>query len=1120
MSIPMQTIRNRHDNHGAQPSGGIPSGLLPFVGREDELERVADFFRSTIATDKLAMLWLQGEAGIGKSRFLEHIRTELATEENFVLYVRLYPDSATSIVQALGGAIEGHARLHAFFPGTASRTLLSIQAALRRIARLRPTLLIIDDINLLSEDSIYEVMDLFSGLREEPIAVVCSSRPGVIPAYDALYIYKTATLELNSLRLEDVRQLLVRCYGAPAVNDAVLRKVYDVTHGIPLVLRAAMTDYLGGRAEGLLSNLSAFPRTSFHMKARLSINALVTCLTSRLTPQEEEGARKLALLGEVFAMDTGLQLFEGADGIIPALIEKEILSTPLMSPQPLIDQGNRSAALGFTHSLLYEHLAGAADPPWEDLLAVVESEATLFSLTPLLHLSRAPEKYGARTLHALVGVIESLADSLNRSLATPLYNAAVAMFQRCEEGLNRKVHLDIRLHLLRLRLHVIAYIPAHPDFDSTLDELLENTQDPATETIAIHRLAALEYSTYRRATWWDLALKDALNEAEGLGERFPALKTHKRFLKLLGTIAAAMRVRPAPTILERISQNIDRLLDSPDQAIRRAALEWIAAPLLTVFNSPEEMEQRRKLAEKIEKEYREEPRRGRLLTIWPQFLESTGDVLRARQILEERMVRPLRGYNLPEELGLRFLAMTCDAALGKNPSAVEQEARNILEEYKGLDREHENNQGFLLVRSSIVGHLVLIGALRGAFDWGRKVSDALCDGCEEEAKRYLRFEQAAVLGDTNELHELFEGNAFPEQYRSLVASLLLSSSTTAADQALDSARRLLEEPVFRRGDLLRLYTVIGLTRSAIAAERLPRRSLRIEIRNALKGALSWCVEHELPGYMRPLLETAKDFLNQDDYRNWNERLIGIEKKIEQTMEWDTGGDAQNDARRKLSMIGAIQVQEENGEWKRISGARVRHVLGLLTANAMNRNVMELDEFRKLATGMESSQEAANYLRIMISRLRRLLGEESIISEGDTAPQLNPEFIRVDLVAAADLVETTLNATRSRNFHAAFKSVTQALRIVGEQVILPALFDDFFDNARHEFEIRLRRATIATLDLMKLPDDSDYALLLLRLAERAIPQDEELAERLSKTLRYMGRHVEALNIEHRVQDSFD
>lgn len=1119
MSIPMHTTSNRHHINGEQ-SSGLPVGLLPFVGREEELGRVADFFRSTIATDKLALMWLQGEIGIGKSRFLEHIRAELSTEENFVLYVRLYPDSATSIVQALGAAIDGHPRLHTFLPRNSSRTILSIQAALRRTARLRPTLLIIDDINLLGEESIDEVVDLFTGLQDEPIALICSSRPGVISAYEALYVHKTATLELSPLRLEDVRQLLNRCYGEATINELSMRKVYEVSHGIPLVLRAAMTDYLSRSAEGLISNLSTFPKTAFHMKARLSINALVNCLTSRLTESEDERARTLSLLGEAFSMTTARQLIEGADEIIPALVEKNILTTPLTQPQPLVEIGTdtRSSALSFTHSLLYEHLVSTAHRPWKELIEIVESDAVLYSISPLLHIAEAPEEYAERSLYILAGAIEALADSLNRALATPVYNAAVALFQRYEERMNRKTQLDIRLHLLRLRLHVIAFIPAHPDFESTLQEFLDLTEDPATELLAVHRLAALEYSTHRRTTWWELTLKDALDEAELLAERFPALKTHQRYLRLLGTISGAMRIRPAPPILERIGDSIDRLLTSSDARVRRSALEWIATPLLTVFNSVEEMEERKRLAARIVEEYGENPRQGKLLTMWPLYLESVGEVLKARKALEDRVVKPLKGYNLPEELGLRLLMLTSDAALGRGRSAIEQEAKNILEEYMTLDKEPVNNQSHLLVRSSIVANLVLISALHRAYEWGRETTTALCEGNDEEAKRYLRFEIAAASGDLTELHDLMEANVIPTSFRALVSCLLNTTSRTVIDQALDSARRLLEEPIFRRQDLLRLYATIGLVQCATAADRFPRRSLKIETRNALKRALAWCSDHSVPGYMGPLLELAKEYLNQDDFRSWSERLAEMEKSVGSGMEWDQESDT--DPRRRLSMIGAIQIREQNGQPRRISGARVRHVLGLLTANEMNRTVMSLEEFRKLATGMETSQEAANYLRIMISRLRRLLGEEAILSEGESAPRLNLEYIRVDLIESARLIEASLAAARDGNFHKAYKSVVQALRIVGEQVILPALFDDIFESARREFEIRLRRAVLATLDLMSLPDDSDYALILLRLAERAIPHDDELAEILSETLRGLGRHVEALHVEQRSQESLE
>ncbi len=135
--------------------------LLPFVGRTRQTGIVSDFLRSTFAGDSVGLLWLQGEAGVGKSRFLDHIQGHLAEEqETLVLYIRIYPDSASSLVPAFGSAIANHSGLQSLLPNRPVRTMNDLVSALQRTSRLRPTMLIVDDVHLLEADSAVELVEL------------------------------------------------------------------------------------------------------------------------------------------------------------------------------------------------------------------------------------------------------------------------------------------------------------------------------------------------------------------------------------------------------------------------------------------------------------------------------------------------------------------------------------------------------------------------------------------------------------------------------------------------------------------------------------------------------------------------------------------------------------------------------------------------------------------------------------------------------------------------------------------------------------------------------------------------------------------------------------------------
>ena len=45
----------------------LGQGVLPFVGREGEIERILDFWRGTVDSQRLRLLLLTAEAGAGKS---------------------------------------------------------------------------------------------------------------------------------------------------------------------------------------------------------------------------------------------------------------------------------------------------------------------------------------------------------------------------------------------------------------------------------------------------------------------------------------------------------------------------------------------------------------------------------------------------------------------------------------------------------------------------------------------------------------------------------------------------------------------------------------------------------------------------------------------------------------------------------------------------------------------------------------------------------------------------------------------------------------------------------------------------------------------------------------------
>ena len=1093
-------------------SHGLSPRLLPFVGRKKERDHVTDFLQATIAGDKAALLWLQGEAGVGKSRFLDQIQTHLSEENNLVLYVRIYPDSASSVVLAFGSAIAAHPRLRGLLPNRPIRSLSDLTAALQRASRLRPTLLIVDDIHLLDIDSAAELVDLVEAMASEPIGIICAARPGASPAYRALYHYRMRQIEIGPLGYEDVREVIRQCYGDNLADDTTLARVYEATHGIPLIIRAAMTDCLH-RDSGSLLYLEpiAAPPPGFHAKARFATEALVSCLMSELNDVERRGASTLALLGEVFSIEAAAHLLADQKGLLTSLIEQGIITPALGQPQPLLpnDSQGGGEVFAFAHTLLHEHLTSVPGFPLDALLGTVESGLSLYSIHPLMRVSDAPSDQAERALRVLIDYVDLLADSINRLLATPVYNAAVSLYERHYKVFDDTTRQDLRLSLLRLRLQITSHIPQHPEFESTLSDLLDETEAPSTVILARHRLAALEFATYRSEGSFEEKLRVCLDESETIIEYFPELIGDRRYLRLLGTIAGGTRVCPTSAILTRIRTRLEDLLGNPTVTTeqRREALIWVAAPILSIFTTPEDLDDRRELASRIEEEFGTVPRHGRLLSLWPQYLEASGEMTKARITLEDHIVAPFKGYNLPEELSLRMLALSADAALGQPLQMLEKTAFDILEETSELFPGNEGEQTRSLIRSSVSAYVLLISILRGAPGWGRRVVTILCGkDSEQEIAHYLPFEQAAVNGDMEVLRILYESGNVPDIYRPLVFNLVHPSESSS--HSIGAMRNALSGPIFRRQDILRLHVAMGLGAMCVTAGIMTPRVMKTELRPAIAQGLEWCAAHSLPGYLDAILKNGYKFLRKKEYEQWQKRLLEVEREVAVLPIYHGQTEEEKDDRIVLTMIGKIGYRDSDGVLQRISGARARHVLGLLTVQELRGQALSMQEFRELATGMEESEEGGNYLRIIVARLRRMLGPEAIVSAGSSAPRLNTEHIRIDAIEADRLFRDGRIAAKQDQPREAYGSIEKGLRLVGSRTLLPTLYDEIFEEARRDFELRMRDAVFVLLELLRNEEDDEQAIRLLRMAGEAMPHDEEIAELHAEHLRLLGHHIEA------------
>ncbi|MEP7218572.1 MAG: ATP-binding protein, partial [Bacteroidota bacterium] len=214
-------------------------GTLPFVGRDIEVQRILDFWRGTFQATELRAMLLTGEAGIGKSRILEHVMGQTVAAGGSVVHVKLYPESATSFMSLVARALWHQDAGRFCLTEEPEAKLTAVSGAMQRLARLRPTLFVLEDLHLLGGEALPDLMRLLRTLADETVSVLCLTRPVELEARGALEPYLVDEFVLRGILPEDCARVWEDVAGLSLGTD-VAAALYDATAGNPLALRSSL----------------------------------------------------------------------------------------------------------------------------------------------------------------------------------------------------------------------------------------------------------------------------------------------------------------------------------------------------------------------------------------------------------------------------------------------------------------------------------------------------------------------------------------------------------------------------------------------------------------------------------------------------------------------------------------------------------------------------------------------------------------------------------------------------------------------------------------------------------------------------------------------------------------
>lgn len=1082
-------------------------GVLPFVGRDAEIETITRFWEETAQADGMRVALLVGEAGQGKSRLLEEARPLITTRGGIVAHVKIYPESTSSLLSLLSRSLAADPATSAMLRADPEPTLASVADALRRLSRLRPVMFAVEDIHLLAGSSLAEFAQLIEALADETISILCAARPVDMGARGVIERWLSDEIILHGLddtAVEQIWQTLFRQQVAmPSIGG-----LQKATSGNPLAIRSALRGALAGAlrqssADGGNTPYLTLSATDLLQSFRRSVALLADGMTAHLSPEELANATQLALLGELFSAEGASVVLGGnAAEALRALRYRGILGHAATGSTPLHrNSGSRQPPLAFTHTLLHRRLIELAEttaPPQPKLLwNLCTLPLPLYSFQPFLlltplagQLSIPPQEASngiATILDRTRGMSAALLETGGRTLlacGAAVSQAFASQWNASQQQENELLRIATDLRIRRIELYT-------DQFERDVERYLQLTTEIQSEAIARHRLNALAASHSISAMRYYVQRHDRWEEGKRIVERYPTLRHSDDWINFLRQLAQASALNHV--IIRAVEQEMEALLESEElgDQLKEACWREIAPFLLDTFTNESELAKRRTLCQQLlASPQASDPH---TLSRIASFYHNTGQADRTLQLLE-RLLPLLKSHGiLTNFYSQRLKRLQLQAGFGMRPSAIEAEVDRLIAETPDSIR-----QGFRRFVGLLLPQMyVQLG------------DDAALRDCI--ARRTVNREQlfddvAALAAETSEEYDQIVQNI--RQKESLPADISRLIELRRNPEALQNADitkvfTQFELPSLRLTDLLFLRLAFQL----IGQLPEPLQKRLHGAATALFGnVMEWLSQHELWAFMLPFLDRfGEGYCNKKEMKSWRDRIAHIAAKRH-----PTEGE-QSSKKILLTMIGTVEAVLPDGVVIPIRGGRLRAVLGLMVADQLQKQPLEPREFRHLAAGGELDPEhARKTMNAAVFRLRDLLGPQVIRTEGET-PALNLDAVQVDLLTARSLLREAARALRDGALRGAFPAMMQALEIARGEVPFPTLYEELFEAAREDFEHLLRATTIRVASGLLREDDPASAEELLRRAHMMMPEDEEVMELLNNALSQQGKRTEAARL---------
>jgi DNA-binding SARP family transcriptional activator len=722
--------------------------------------------------------------------------------------------------------------------------------------------------------------------------------------------------------------------------------------------------------------------------------------------------------------------------------------------------------LGFTHSLLHRQLAEKSTLSLVAIVRILAGPLPLYSVMPLTSIAaRSGEQEELAGLEidivrsAIVTTFDLSAEidrTADWTSALSILEGGEALLEWSRERFGDDYPLQ-RASVIARRIDLLRRTIGSPEYARSLQDLDRITADPSTEPMARLRLFDLSFRL------WSSGIEPsaAFDEAISLIEHFPTLREHRFYIITLRDFAQLAAESDDRELRRRIESELDRV--APDGSARALALKEIEPQLLTLFESPAELERRVESYRALREQSGEE---GSVLSsVEPFFLWSIGRIDDMKRVIEQA-IPGLRGRGLQRSIFSReMLLLHAEALEGLGPEEFIRRCREL--DVAQLAAGISDNP-------RLPGELVLAAAIVGDARW----REATIEHLRTSDIPLARSDMAAM-------------------YEDIVAGI---EGTIVVDEGeLEGV-----SPLFRLDRIPRLR---ALLRAAVPGADAPLRRLLVD---ALVDGLKWLEERGLTEVMQALLDDGSPLLESRDAAAWTKRIEKLRSgRNRQGAQRPGEGAAVGEEGVSVSMLGRIEIGRPGlTEPVQPRGARQKSFLGAMVASEMLARPLERERFLE-AVGIDPTEGklARDAVNSAIYRLREVLGPDAILTEGET-PRLNPAVVRCNLVEANRHLARAIEAARRGDLRRGGAALLRSLDLTKGEVAFPTLYESLFEALRDEFETRLRKAV---LDIGgRLIEEGDIAVAerTLALAHAALAGDDDVTLLYCRALELSDKRADA------------